>query len=916
MPLGVESTTFTFDTQGRYLGNTLDETLHSAGIPVGLGTPPPDARPFDVIVVGGGSFGVLLGQHLLATDDTFSRRVLVLERGRYVIPEHEQNLPYTGGVTPGFREVWVSDLDTGGAGSVNRHGGFAGLQLAVGGRSLNWGGWSPELLPDETQDWPVAADADLRNTYFEQAADQLGTSDTNDFLYGPLHTALRARLRAGATGLANTLPSAEWPDHPAVRYKEPAATDGRLRGLLGLDPADTTPRQQLLDLLKLEAPLAVQSRTEPGLFPINKFSSVPILIRVVRFDVGASAGYDEFRRLIVVPNVQVLDVVTTPPGPVVTVTGVRVASPAGDRFVPLAPNGVVVVAMGTIESTRLAKLTFRASLAGAAADRIGTNLMAHLRSNLTVRVPLASLGLVTADLAGQPVPVSALFVKGRATVAGRRRYFHLQVTASGGPSGGTDSEALLFKKVPDLDFLQTMKQATSTHVVVTLRGIGEMVPGNPSSKVDLSAFDTDGGRQAAWVTLGNAKEYAKDPAAPATNYQTTPVSEQTKQDATTWEAMDDWTDAVAVALANGQEFEVLTGAGATKLPAGATAADLKAAHPHDARRDKLGTTHHEAGTMRMGTAADAVTDDLGRLHGTPNCYFAGPCLFPTIGSPNPMLTGTALARRTADYLAGRLPPARSEAPPLGQPAPPPADGSGWQVLFDGTASSFRQWRRVGSTNGGNDRFGVGRPPCDLRLIDGQIATLGNGDHALLYYQPAGFSNFVLRVQFRIVDAGFHNGGVIVRARRPDLDLPPTLAQRADALGRPWRTNRAWTAVFSGFEVQIDDNAKPDGLRRHRTGAVYDIPAGDPGEATEQSYTPAPALSPATWYEFEITVQQNNYEVKLGRADGSPKATVSVFTNTDGVRGLPNSVDPNSGFVGLQAHNDGRVYYRHVRIKPL
>src|SRR5262245_4121831 len=124
MPLAVESTTFTLDTQGRYLANTLADALHSARVPVGLSTPPPDARPFAVIVLGGGSFGVIFAQHLLAIDPTFSRRVLILERGPYVIPEHEQNLPYVGGVMPQRQEKWVSDLDTGPATSTSRHGGF------------------------------------------------------------------------------------------------------------------------------------------------------------------------------------------------------------------------------------------------------------------------------------------------------------------------------------------------------------------------------------------------------------------------------------------------------------------------------------------------------------------------------------------------------------------------------------------------------------------------------------------------------------------------------------------------------------------------------------------------------------------------------------------------------------------------
>src|SRR4029077_18298337 len=69
------------------------------------------------------------------------------------------------------------------------------------------------------------------------------------------------------------------------------------------------------------------------------------------------------------------------------------------------------------------------------------------------------------------------------------------------------------------------------------------------------------------------------------------------------------------------------------------------------RRDDLGTTHHDAGTMRMGdNIADAVTNDFGRIHDTTNCYIAGPVLFPTTGSPNPMLTGVALGRRTGDLL--------------------------------------------------------------------------------------------------------------------------------------------------------------------------------------------------------------------------------------------------------------------------
>src|SRR5262249_56058800 len=74
-------------------------------------------------------------------------------------------------------------------------------------------------------------------------------------------------------------------------------------------------------------------------------------------------------------------------------------------------------------------------------------------------------------------------------------------------------------------------------------------------------------------------------------------------------------------------------------------------------RDGLGTTHHEAGTLWMGTDPnDSVTDDLGRFHDVPNLYATGPCLFPTVGSPNPILTALPLPPPTPTPLLPQPPP--------------------------------------------------------------------------------------------------------------------------------------------------------------------------------------------------------------------------------------------------------------------
>lgn len=130
--------------------------------------------------------------------------------------------------------------------------------------------------------------------------------------------------------------------------------------------------------------------------------------------------------------------------------------------------------------------------------------------------------------------------------------------------------------------------------------------------------------------------------------------ENSTSDLDLWKAMDQTSDVVAKVFANGQPFEV------QKEPPEfvkvGTGDDLSQIRPYKpkaqgGRRDGLGTTHHEAGTLWMGNdPAKSVTDAQGRFHQIANTYVAGPALLPTIGSPNPMLSGIALVRRLADTL--------------------------------------------------------------------------------------------------------------------------------------------------------------------------------------------------------------------------------------------------------------------------
>src|SRR5687767_14816253 len=96
-------TDFSRDVIGRYVCNGLDEALRSTDRTVVRpdGRPQIEARDFDLIVIGGGTFGAVAAEHMSFRDRSRAHRILVLEGGPLVLAEHVQNLPVLGlGVAP------------------------------------------------------------------------------------------------------------------------------------------------------------------------------------------------------------------------------------------------------------------------------------------------------------------------------------------------------------------------------------------------------------------------------------------------------------------------------------------------------------------------------------------------------------------------------------------------------------------------------------------------------------------------------------------------------------------------------------------------------------------------------------------------------------------------------------------------
>ena len=388
MALESEYTHFSRDTLGRWICNTLDEALGSTS-----------ERPYDVIIIGGGSFGAVFAQHLFERDRQTNRhRILVLEAGPFDLPEHVQNIALLGLGPPApssiaaLRAIGQDKTPRAEVWGLPWHSStlFPGLAYSVGGRSAFFGGWSPRLLDGEMPlapdgrhpyPWPQSAVDDLTQRYFDEAAAQIGTDTTNDFIFGDMHEALRRQLHDGITGGAVT---------EAVPFSD-------LDLHIQLPPGTPASEQ---NLWKLEAPLAVQSASpRSGFFPFNKFSSIPLLLRAARLAQGESNGNDAKKRLVIVPDCHVTRVAADA-GRVHTVL-------TGQGNVSVPPGGIVVIAAATIESARLARLSFGAS---PNADLVGQNLMTHLRSNITLRIPREALSSLPATV--KELQASALFLKG------------------------------------------------------------------------------------------------------------------------------------------------------------------------------------------------------------------------------------------------------------------------------------------------------------------------------------------------------------------------------------------------------------------------------------------------------------------------------------------------------------------------
>ena len=766
--VNVQQTAFSFDVLGRWVCSSWPEVSGNGG------------DPFDVVVIGAGMFGGYIADKLYRRGENVGLRILVVDAGSFLLPTHVQNLPRVGGLNAPSEQVVANNTQDPGPQNLvwghpwHSNQPFPGLAYCVGGRSIFWGGWSPRLTsadlgpqPAAQAVWPNAAATYLTSDY-DAVEIEMGVRPTADYISGPLFERLKARF-GGVIGSGQSLE---------------------------------------------DAPLAVEGQSpESGLFPFDKYSSAYLLFDAIREDIGKHwrNNIDAWRRLMLLPRAQVVRLQTLGS----RVTEIELLVNGQQQFLRpplLSETCAVVLAASTIESTRLA-LDSLPSPALAANRRMGSNLMAHLRSDITGRIRRTAIpGLPPT---ATTLEIAAMLVRGQ-TSDGHE--YHFQVTAS----AGRGSDDNLFTSVPDLDLLDAIRaNQDPAWIPITLRAIGQMI-GHPSAQ--------PGDVKQSWINLAAQND-------PRINRPRAWVNlEPSDADMTAWQEMED----AAVGL--------------LKAVAGSPA-DVQNIQIN---RNNVGTTHHEAGTLWMGDPGQSVTDSFGKFHNMANVYVAGPALFPVIGSANPSLTATTLARRTADAVIA------SETVP-----PNPA----FKTLFTG---SRRGWQMSG---GG-----------DFLTIFGSILEAQPNGLGLLWYTREVFKNFVLKVDWlsfhpttNIPGSRADNSGVLLR-------FPPL---NASDPANDWKL-----ASDKGYEIQIDDmgfnvdtgqNFSP----LHQTGAVYALQA-----STSLASKPA-----GQWNTFEIEATNTTIKVIL---NGQLVTNYSIPANTSRL---------SEGHIGLQSHT-GNVQFRNVMIRTL
>src|SRR6187200_2008498 len=189
------------------------------------------------------------------------------------------------------------------------------------------------------------------------------------------------------------------------------------------------------------------------------------------------------------------------------------------------------------------------------------------------------------------------------------------------------------------------------------------------------------------------------------------------------------------------------------------------------------------------------------------------------------------------------------------------DNNEFTYLFNG--QSMDGWRMAG--------------PGKFVFIEYDKSLQSEGGMGLLWYTKKKYKDFIIKIDWK-VNRRNDNSGVFIRFSDPDND--------------------PWIAVNTGYEIQIDDLATPDGNPIHKTGAIYNYAAPSDNNIPPSS----PSKPIGEWNTFEIEAINQKYNVILNGKKVIPKFIGNRLTE---------------GYIGIQNHDaDSHVLFKNIRIREI
>jgi choline dehydrogenase-like flavoprotein len=379
-------------------------------------------QAFDFIVIGTGPTGVAFVEQALKNNP--HARILLLERGGFVLPVHYQMLPTafqsaTGSPPTTYPWTRTSSMATTGLEIFQ-----AGYIPILGGRSTYWSAWSPAPTPDLMRDWPEElVNVTLKPGFWDRAREFLNVTSMdriNDGVYGNLQEQLGSRLK---DNFKRYVPSAE------NAYPAPIAVANPTWKTVKFYKFSTV--GGLLALHNTQKVLAAKCQGSP--LPIVDHCVVQRLI------------HDEHG----------------------TVTAISTSR--GELAVAGAK---IVLAMGTIPPATLLMNSFGKRLPNA-----GQRYTGHFMSHVTARVKRSAFKNVAS------LELGALYLDGKDA---QGHQYHVQVSAFASKDPVRDQDTIAHE-APDAAAVATLQQLQSSedHVVFVCATLGEVSEKNPDNWIRL-----------------------------------------------------------------------------------------------------------------------------------------------------------------------------------------------------------------------------------------------------------------------------------------------------------------------------------------------------------------------------------------------------------------------------------------------